>query len=553
MMRTAAARMALSVSMVLAVAFASSVEHRQHHDLNARDSLLLESISRLHVLPPSPDDSPEECPVNATLFDSCGEERYCALLPFGSDSAMDHRHPEAPPLLALGLKEGSNATGTAESSPNYYYCLHKTLWSSSDLLPLSARDAVAFLLAATCCFLAAMAGIGGGGLVLPILLLCCNFTPKEASVLSNTAVFCNTLGQFAINNHHDNNNHSKSHAQSVVVVLATVLIMMPSVIAGGSIAITLEGMVPSTVILILAFLTLLLAAIKTYHKAQTMRRAEQQAKTTIYTDYSSDQRVGTLVEADSNGTDKEEERTPQQDGTSSIQCKLQLLIGTFWLLDAIHCLFLHTMRIPLCSPLYILLVAFPALVAVLFVGLGRCLVQSLGRRQDPPSGERLPLIQAASSNPGYHQGGPEEHHQDKFQSLLAWWLPWASVLIGLLAALLGIGGGELLGPILLLLLQMDAQQSSATTAIMSMMNSGTNLFHYLVMDMMIAPDYAITLGLAGLVGGSGGRLWAIHVAQRGRPSIIAWSLCAVLALGTALVAWELVTTPLSFQSKGGIC
>ena len=164
------------------------------------------------------------------------------------------------------------------------------------------------------------------------------------------------------------------------------------------------------------------------------------------------------------------------------------------------------------------------------------------------------LFLSTSDNSGNYPNSEDDHSQhDNFKSLLAWWLPGVSVLIGLLSALLGIGGGELLGPILLLLLKMDPQQSSATTAIMSLMNSGTNLLHYIVADMMMAPGYAINLGLAGLIGGSGGRMWAISMAQHGRTSIIAMSLCGVLSLATALVVWELFTTPVSWESSPDLC
>ena len=164
------------------------------------------------------------------------------------------------------------------------------------------------------------------------------------------------------------------------------------------------------------------------------------------------------------------------------------------------------------------------------------------------------LFLSTSDNSGNYPNSEDDHSQhDNFKSLLAWWLPGVSVLIGLLSALLGIGGGELLGPILLLLLKMDPQQSSATTAIMSLMNSGTNLLHYIVADMMMAPGYAINLGLAGLIGGSGGRMWAISMAQHGRTSIIAMSLCGVLSLATALVVWELFTTPVSWESSPDVC
>jgi uncharacterized membrane protein YfcA len=791
----------------------------------------------IHVLPPSPDDKPMECHGNSTLYVPCGSERYCAPL---------HEEEE---------------DNTINTTPKLY-CLHKTLWSPT----LTASDLVAFLLTGGCCFLAAMAGIGGGGLILPILLLGSNFTPKEATVLSNTAVFCNTLGQFGINNYNnynkyhyrattnnsdnDNNNHrgTTTTTATTLVVLATVLMIMPSLIAGGSVAITLEGMIPSTVILILAFLTLTLATTKTYHKANKMRLIEQQqqqqqqqpeqqrerlatpptmissaittqslpstSRTNTHSlvveqhqqqqDEDNDEKPAENPEAlltmalewgsvlagvggspstitrtvkvpespsgllenpdeenflgsirylgnnedssdvliidetsmspssssqgsplhhndddyndDDDNDDGNREDEPrndlvndhppnnengrndrqeqyhnnQQELVDSLlhgilrsfvtQYKLQLFIGGFWILDAITFLLVHTgTLVTKCSPLFFLLVIFPALVAALFVTLGRSYLVTMQQQQhmhqqqqqqqqittttirteeqrplmmmtinvpenedsedednddDDDDGEPVHTLAAESDDAGQpqaqpssssrqttrrirassngpqplnwvlsgmmrtlglrrHYAVPQDARQgsrtvsrpdsmsrplllsaspsteegtngqnemerrrtahDNFKSLLAWWLPCVSVVIGFLSALLGIGGGELLGPILLLLLQMDPQQSSATTAVMSVMNSGTNLLHHIVAGMMIAPGYALHLGLVGIVGGCGGRLYATNLAEKGRPSIIALSLCGVLGLATVLVAIELVTTPVSFQSKAGIC
>lgn len=725
----------------------------------------------VHVLPPSPDEAPQGCDANATLYSVCGAERYCGKL------AHPPKNNESSSSFVM-MEDNSTTTS--------YYCLHKTLWDPN----LNIRDVLAFLLTGGCCFLSAMAGIGGGGLILPILLLCCNFTPKEASVLSNTAVFCNTLGQFIINNWNiggtTGENDENGIAQKNTLVYATVLMIMPGLIAGGSVAITLEGLVPSTVILMLAFLTLLLASTKTYHKAQKMRQQEEEAERrhdgmgtptvspirpqhpfledengrgeeddvlrtaalewgpmvngggipTTPGEASRKSKAGSelldpndiknspffsepffgslgkfmrenpeencaliidessIVQSldsydsdddDSNGGDAPHRSAVSQHIRTHAGCcgrcctfisnhYLQLLIALFWALDATSFLLLHTgSLIQRCSPEFFVFTALPALFAVVFVGLGRCHLLALRRpllrhpnnhetvetqpllailfsgssedseegeqvddrvpdlattttlsdtnrmeyrRQNSPAENRswilwLPLFSAFAGivtgirsdatdrrdYPSAQRDGPDlvgpnmstpmlnesaevasennpnntpfvrQHNydtenndessssslQDDCKPLLSWWLPWASVLIGLLAALLGIGGGELLGPILLLLLQMNPQQSSATTAIMSMMNSGTNLLHYIVADMMLAPGYAINLGMMGVLGGAMGRIWATSIAQQGRTSIIAVSLYLVLALATMLVAWELVTTPMSWKSSAGIC
>lgn len=90
------------------------------------------------------------------------------------------------------------------------------------------------------------------------------------------------LALLSVNNnkHHSSNDNNNQHW---ALPLATVLMIMPSLIAGGTAAIALEGMVPSTVILILAFFTLIsLATAKTYHKANNMRLAEQQPQQQPY-------------------------------------------------------------------------------------------------------------------------------------------------------------------------------------------------------------------------------------------------------------------------------
>ena len=837
------------------------------------DSIPPLTASMVRVIPPSPDDSLTEleCGPNATLYETCGgAERYCAPLPHSHQDGGNRSNTTTEELPAWLFSQDTdysmlcngtdnhttlppipdNSNNNNNNNNHQYYCLHKTLWYPA----MDARDLLMLVLTTTCCFLAAMAGIGGGGLILPILLLVNHFTPKEASVLSNTAVFCNTLGQFCVNQRNNNRENSGNAAQrqQQQVVYATVLMIMPGVIAGGSLAITLEGMVPSTAILILALGTLLLASTKTYFKAQKMRHAEQQQQqqdgnqppmtsflspipiltSPSYSwlnsqnnhhpqsprrlnvsfqqqqrdtnnpndeDHEENQQLlddnkeasalvesalewGSVLAGDSGGSKQQqlaietspsntgratpsgeevapdscrsidnislldvndtsnqeimEERffgsigyliraamTPEENtaliidessvaaslaasidyylgsgsGTNGQgptgdalnlsrgsvyrhvgvcgRCvafcsrhRLEFLIGGFWLLDATTFLLLHTgSLLPKCSTGYFVFLGCPALVAATFVGLGRCHLQGQQRRLAGPirrgmrtgsandplyfslfpgspgassedneenldnpgpvpiidSGEEysfsaasvdshrwvllLPLAalcagildafrhrpffrQSHRRSPGggeqdlsvpflSHSGGvgspagsnnslfstpsrdnssPNNEREggsqhDNFQSLLVWWLPFVSVLIGLLAALLGIGGGEILGPILLLLLKMDPQESSATTAIMSMMNSGTNLLHYIVADMMMAPGYAFHLGLAGLIGGSGGRMWAISMAQTGRTSIIAMSLCGVLSLATALVAWELFTTPVSWESNPDLC
>eukprot|EP01035_Chromulina_nebulosa_P017316 gene17316-22857_t len=72
-------------------------------------------------------------------------------------------------------------------------------------------------------------------------------------------------------------------------------------------------------------------------------------------------------------------------------------------------------------------------------------------------------------------------------------------IIGILCSLLGIGGGELMGP-LLLQLKVIPQVSSATTSLMSLFNSSSNVLHYAIIG-EIPYILAVSVFAIGILGG----------------------------------------------------
>ena len=67
-------------------------------------------------------------------------------------------------------------------------------------------------------------------------------------------------------------------------------------------------------------------------------------------------------------------------------------------------------------------------------------------------------------------------------------VPLIAFAIGIMCNILGIGGGELMGP-LLLFLHIEPQVSSATSSFLSLLSSSSNVLHYGV-------DNEIPLGVA---------------------------------------------------------
>ena len=109
--------------------------------------------------------------------------------------------------------------------------------------------------------------------------------------------------------------------------------------------------------------------------------------------------------------------------------------------------------------------------------------------------------------------------------------------MGILCSLLGIGGGELMGP-LLLTLKVLPQVTSATISMMSLLNSSSTILHYGILGEINYKLAAITFSI-GLLGGLSGRSWALYVtAKYKRPSVTTFMLASVLAISLVLLVYD---------------
>lgn len=106
------------------------------------------------------------------------------------------------------------------------------------------------------------------------------------------------------------------------------------------------------------------------------------------------------------------------------------------------------------------------------------------------------------------------------------WLFIIGGLIGLLSGMIGIGGGIILSPILLLLRWADVKQSAAISAIFIFVNSLAGLAGQFTKSVSFTPSMYAYVGIA-LVGGLAG---AYLGAARFKNSVLKYILAAVLLL-----------------------
>ena len=108
-------------------------------------------------------------------------------------------------------------------------------------------------------------------------------------------------------------------------------------------------------------------------------------------------------------------------------------------------------------------------------------------------------------------------------------LPCAGAAIGLVAGLLGLGGGELIAP-LLLIVGMLPQVGAATSACMVLFTSSSDVAHYLS-EGVLAPDlgYVLAAATLGFTSALCGRLLALRLVRvLSHPSLIAFTLGGLL-------------------------
>ena len=130
------------------------------------------------------------------------------------------------------------------------------------------------IIAVVVCYLAATlasaGGIGGGGLILPILLVVGDFDFEGAVILSMSAVFGNTLSQIIVNS-------IKRHPieeTRPLVDFDQVSILLPAQLAGANVGMQLSRALPSASLMIVAMVILIAASFKIFRKGIKLYKKE---------------------------------------------------------------------------------------------------------------------------------------------------------------------------------------------------------------------------------------------------------------------------------------
>lgn len=349
------------------------------------------------------------------------------------------------------------------------------------------------------------AGVGGGGLFVPLLMLVLSFDTKTATALSQSMLIGGALAAFAYNLDHS---HPKVAARPLVDFELACL-LGPGLMAGAQVGSVLHAWAPPAVVLALLLIVLIDAARKGVANGLKIREKEKEAlnappkQDVVEKDL---QKVALKSSSEESGSTSESESQPSdlEDAKDRISDAKLKLFGVWLFCCAVNVS--KGLLVSICSPIWWGLV----------FGSSACMA-GFALYYAFQLKERMPV---------------DEHALD-FRELAIPLVRWA-LLAGVLAALCGIGGGMVIGPILVGL-KVAPPVSAATTATTLLLLSSTIAIVYFCRD--IAPrDYSAYLSMVTTVGALTGKvLIGRWVRRTGKESVIVWCLAGITVSSTLLM------------------
>jgi uncharacterized membrane protein YfcA len=382
------------------------------------------------------------------------------------------------------------------SGPGRRLCIHRDITKQ-----WSWREGVCTVLIVLTAMLSAAAGMGGGGVYVPLLLLLCGFSTQEAVPLSQAMI----VGGAVVNIIMFCGERHPKYPSRPKIDYDVVMMLNPGLAAGVTVGVMINIISPQWVIILVLIVTLVLALQKSYSKGIAQWKQESEALAAAQA--ALQQSGGGPGSAGSGAGGK---------AAGPIQIKLAdfrtfsvlanenfrplALITGCWAVFLIA----NILKAKQCSLMY-----WAQLVGLLAV----CGAFTL-------AGARIVTEQACA--------------KDVPEGMLAWtpstlWMyPLLSTTAGFLGGFLGIGGGIIMGP-LLLELGMTNEASQATTAMFVFLSSSLATIQFVVLGKAL-PDYSLWFTVWVIVAtffGQTGVDYALKKWQRS--SVIVLSIAGIIA------------------------
>lgn len=411
-------------------------------------------------------------------------------------------------VLFLALAQISQACDLVDSQN-----VHKSLW------PPCPAEVISYILVFTICNLANATGIGGGGMLVPLLILLMQFEPRKAIPLSKAIILGGAIISVAM---------SLSGKNKNLIDFRIVSLLQPMILLGTAVGVALNQIFPESVILILLTLTLCYVIYKTTTKAISLFKKEtEQFEIEKNKNKEDDLQAGEL-ELVSKGTTSEFSYTFESHPETP---KLPMNSICLICLNYFSILLFALMKgggagenqaksiigLSACSTGYWLLVAF----YIIF-----CIFSTLQAYKYARS-----ILKWSKSN----------------------LICYSSIafLGGIGSGMLGLGGGVIISP-LMLDIGVSPQSTAASSSLMVLFTSSSTTLQFFLGDMLDVQYASIMFGISMLSSLTGITIVGGLIKKYKRPSIIVFLLAGVTGFSAILLPFYAFQMKKS-NSSHGLC
>ncbi|KAG2382157.1 hypothetical protein C9374_005359 [Naegleria lovaniensis] len=436
-------------------------------------------------------------------------------------------------------------------------CYHK------DLFPrFSYLDAISTVFSFLGSVLASVAGIGGGGVIVPLLEAAGQFPPQLAVPISKTMIFGAAISNFialSLKRH--------PHADRPLINYDVTLLLQPMSLIGVLVGVLFNTMFPAWLMVLLSAIILTIMTITTTIRAVQMWKSESASRSNHLSNHpsSSDAHYTQINETESPQSDSESETTfdrpknsTPQPGNSNILetslldedqlekieqekieqeekqryarkliheekgtpfMKLFILVLCWIIVFALTIMrgghgAPSVLQIPYCSPWYWVLFSlmFPIMIFITIL----VAVYLLKKHQ-----ERQALV---GSGYKFVQG------DIRYTLWTVSAYPFFAGFSGLVAGLLGVGGGMIKGP-LLLALGVDPLVASATASFMILFTASISSIQFVILG-TLPLDYGLWFFVFGLLAGMVGQILLHFVFAKKRKSLVVFCVALIIFIST---------------------
>eukprot|EP00747_Dinoflagellata_sp_TGD_P024736 gnl/TRDRNA2_/TRDRNA2_130756_c0_seq1.p1 gnl/TRDRNA2_/TRDRNA2_130756_c0~~gnl/TRDRNA2_/TRDRNA2_130756_c0_seq1.p1 ORF type:complete len:558 (-),score=123.77 gnl/TRDRNA2_/TRDRNA2_130756_c0_seq1:117-1790(-) len=358
------------------------------------------------------------------------------------------------------------------------------------------REIVGTILIVFTALMSAAAGMGGGGVYVPLLLLLMGLSTKEAVPLSQ----CMILGGACVNILMFCGERHPKFPQRSRIDYDVIMMLNPGLAAGVTIGVICHIISPQWIIICTLVVTLVIALQKSLTKGMQQWKKESDALAKAQASASSSSSQG--------GSGGGAVAQPQIKGVDFAtfrelavhnQRSMALIIG-LW---AALCV-LNVFKAPQCSLLYWIQITGMMIICLGFTFVGAKIMSGQSSAENQQEG----VLQWTATN--------------------LWLYPVLSLVAGFLGGFLGIGGGIIMGP-MLIELGMTNEANQATTATFVFLSSSLATIQFIVLG-KIMPHYVVWFTVWVILATFVGQTlidWALKKWQRS--SLIVLSIAGIIA------------------------